>query len=359
MLSVSFLRQNLSICIITKNEAHKLEKCLRCAKKLGAEIVVADTGSTDNTLEVAEQYADIVGYFTWCDHFAKAKNYAASLASHDWILTVDSDEYIREFDLQELERFIQGKTDVRGEVFRKNLFKRDGDERASTTWIPRLYHRKVFGYQGRIHEQLRRLDGREEDYIVVKKLHLTMDHDGYEGTKEERSAKAKRNEKLLLLDLEEFGENPYTLFNLGKSCFMAHEYAKAADYFSRGLEFDLDPRIEYVIDMVETYGYALLNSGQADVALGLESVYDTFGNTADFVCMMGLVYMNNGLIEQAVEQFQRAARMPEGRVAGVNSYVPNYNLGVIYECLGRTKEAEAYYRKCGNYGKARERLRQL
>lgn len=353
------MRQLLSVCIITKNEAGKLEKCLRCAKKLDAEIVVVDTGSTDNTLEVAKQYADIVGHFEWCDHFAKAKNYAASLASHDWILTIDSDEYIQEFDIQELERFMQDRTDVRGEVFRKNLFKMDGDERVSTTWIPRLYHRKVFGYQGRIHEQLRRLDGRDEEYIVVNKLHFTMDHDGYEGTKEERRAKAKRNEQLLLLDLEELGENPYTLFQLGKSCYMAREYGKAAEYFSRGLEFDLDPRIEYVIDMVETYGYALLNSGQADVALGLESVYDTFGNAADFVCMMGLVYMNNGLIDQAAAEFQRATRMPEGRVAGVNSYMPNYNLGVIYECLGHTEEAKAYYRKCGNYEKARERLKQL
>lgn len=346
-----------SICIITRNEAEKLEKCLCCARKLKAQLVVVDTGSTDNTMEIIERYADTAGQFPWCDHFAKAKNYAASLAANDWILTLDSDEYIQTFNQQELDKFTQGRTNVLGSVFRKNIFVSGGDNREASIWIPRLYHRKVYHYQGRIHEQLRRVDGMEEEYIITERLSLTMDHDGYMGTDEERRKKARRNERLLLLDLEEFGEKPYLLFQLGKSCYMAGDYARAADYFSRGLEYDLNPEIEYVIDMVETYGYALLNSGQADIALGLESVYDTFGGTADFVCLMGLIYMNNGLLDQAVAEFEKAATMPEGKVAGTSSYIPRYNIGVIYECIGDKKKALESYRKCGKYSKALEGIR--
>lgn len=349
----------LSICIITKNEASKLEKCLQCAKKLPAQIVVVDTGSTDKTPEIIKKYADIAGEFEWCDDFAKAKNYAAGLASNDWIFLLDSDEYIINFDWPQVQKLIQSSGTVLGNVFRKNLYMSEGESRASHIWIPRIYNRKVYRYEGRIHEQLRRVDGTEETYLNVRNLKVTMEHDGYAGTEEEKRKKALRNKRLLLLDLEEYGEKPYTLFQLGKSCYMAGEYAEAAQYFSRGLEFDLDPELEYVIDMVETYGYALLNSGQADVALGLESVYDTFGGTADFVCLMGLIYMNNGLLDEAVAEFLRATSMPEGKVAGTNSYLPNYNIGVIYECAGHKEEARKYYKKCGTFEKARLRLREL
>lgn len=50
---------NLSVCIITKNEALKLKKCLASLKRYDVEIVVVDTGSTDETLQIIEEYADI------------------------------------------------------------------------------------------------------------------------------------------------------------------------------------------------------------------------------------------------------------------------------------------------------------
>lgn len=54
---------------------------------------------------------------------------------------------------------------------------------------------------------------------------------------------------------------PYVLYQLVKSYYMAGNYQNACVYFECGLYFDLNPKLEYVIDMVETYGYALLNSG--------------------------------------------------------------------------------------------------
>ena len=54
---------NISICIITKNEASNLEECLKCASKYPFELVVVDTGSSDNSVEVAKKYTDKVFYF--------------------------------------------------------------------------------------------------------------------------------------------------------------------------------------------------------------------------------------------------------------------------------------------------------
>ena len=55
---------NLSVCIITKNEALKLKKCLASLKRYDVEIVVVDTGSTDETLQIIEEYAVIINGMT-------------------------------------------------------------------------------------------------------------------------------------------------------------------------------------------------------------------------------------------------------------------------------------------------------
>ena len=71
---------------------------------------------------------------------------------------------------------------------------------------------------------------------------------------------------------------------------------------------------------------------------------------------MGLIYMNNALFNQAVHEFQKAASMKSGRTKGINSYMPNYNIGVIYECTGNKESAMKFYAKCGNYAPAKHRL---
>ena len=71
--------------------------------------------------------------------------------------------------------------------------------------------------------------------------------------------------------------------------------------FSAALSFDLNSQLEYVIDMVEAYGYALINSKQADKALFLKIYMMKFGKTADFKFLMGLIYMNNEMFDKAID----------------------------------------------------------
>lgn len=72
---------------------------------------------------------------------------------------------------------------------------------------------------------------------------------------------------------------------------------------------------------------------------------------------MGLIYMNNAMFDAAVGEFLKAVRHRDCRMAGVNSYAAYYNVGVIYECLGKISEAKYYYQKCGSYEPAKKRLR--
>ena len=108
--------------------------------------------------------------------------------------------------------------------------------------------------------------------------------------------------------------------------------------------------------MVESYGYCLLEQHEYEAALGLANIYDLFSSQAGFVFLMGLIYMNNALFEQAIREFQKATSMKTGKTKGINSYMPNYNIGVIYECTGNKENAIKFYTKCGDYPPAKHRL---
>lgn len=367
----------LSVCIITKNEKEKLNRCLESLAPYPLEAVVVDTGSSDGTIEMIDgwrgredaAFCVVTGTFAWRDDFSAAKNYAVSLASSDTVLVLDSDEEIEEMDLPGLESVMQKYPNRLGRILRKNMIEQNGQINFQQEYISRAFVRGRYLYQGRIHEQLVPCEetarkeicaapdeGEDRDVYPSYPAPVVIRHDGYLGTAEQKRKKAMRNEKLLLCELEQNGEDPYLLYQLGKSCYMQGEYRKAADYFARGLAFDLNPKLEYVIDMVETYGYALINSGQADTALQFENIYREFGDSADFKLLMGLIYMNNEMFEEAVAEFQGAAKCRTARMHGANSFLAHYNTGVIFECLGAREKAAHFYRKCKDYAPAAARL---
>ncbi len=87
----------LSIGMIVKNESRCLEKCLKALEPIRnaipCELVIADTGSTDNTKEIAQKFADLVFDFTWVNDFSKARNAVIERCRGKWCLTIDADEY--------------------------------------------------------------------------------------------------------------------------------------------------------------------------------------------------------------------------------------------------------------------------
>lgn len=118
----------ISVCIIAKNEEKYIEECLRKLKPYGFEIVVADTGSTDATKEIASRYADKVVDFTWINDFSAARNFCAKQASNNWILALDCDEYIESVDIRILRVLLQQKPKQVGVVRMKNIQLRENDE---------------------------------------------------------------------------------------------------------------------------------------------------------------------------------------------------------------------------------------
>lgn len=350
----------LSVCMITKNEAKKLEKNLQALAPYPWEVVVVDTGSEDNSRQIAKAHGASLYDFPWVNDFAAAKNFAISKAKHDVVLVLDTDEYLEKLDYPKLVRQIEKHPDSVGRILLRDFLNTDGTEKEIHKHLNRLFNRKLFCYEGRIHEQVvRRKAGPEAGNYETYYTNISVQHDGYSGTPEERRKKAERNIRLLIEEQKAHPEDPYLQYQLGKSYYMAGEYKEAADWFDKALYYDLDPKLEYVIDTVETYGYTLLNLGEPQKALMLEGVYEEFGNSADFQFLMGLIYMNNEMFDQAVNEFLKAAKQPSARMVGVNSYLAWYNAGVIRECLGDFKTARQYYVNCGNYEKAKERLKAM
>lgn len=350
----------LSVCIITKNEVLKLKRCIENLILYPFEIVVIDTGSEDDTvamlLSLQKRCNRIkIGHFKWKDNFAEAKNYAVSQAECDMVMVLDSDEYVQTADVPELLRLTEIKKEGVGRIQLRNQIEQNGQILWSLERVSRVFSKSRYRYEGRIHEQLVRIDGKPYQTYEVP---VTAEHDGYVGTPEERRAKAYRNIRLLEAELSE-KEDPYLFYQLGKSYYMAGEYGMAADCFGKGLSFDLNPRLEYVIDMVETYGYALIHSGHAAEALQFENIYDEFSDTADFHILMGFIYMNNALFKEAVAEFERAAESGRARTEGADSYIAYYNAGVVEECLGHVESARHFYEKCGNYKPAQARLSEV
>lgn len=347
----------ISVCIIAKNEEKRIEKCLASIKPYGFEIVVVDTGSTDNTKEIAGKYADKVLDFEWCDDFSAARNFSLRAASNNWIFMLDCDEYIKTMDVEELNYFRKHLADSVGSVSRENIVTANGVPIIDNTDnTERFFNRRFFHYTGIIHEQLTPKHGNE---ISAYLLQTTIMHTGYDMSEEECAAKYRRNFTLLKKQLATDPENPYLYYQLGKSCEIIEDFPNACEYYSKGLTFDLDPELAYVQAMVVSYGNALLRTGQYETALGFEGIYDAFSPSADFVYLMGNIYKQNQLYEQAVEQYQKALGMPLCKQEGANSFLPIYQTGEIFEALGDIPTAISCYKQCGEFSPARKRLESL
>lgn len=87
----------IGVAIIAKNESVLIGRCIESVIDAD-EIVVCDTGSIDNTIEVARKYTDkVYDDYTWEDSFSKARNHVLSKMTTDYVLSIDCDEYCHDF----------------------------------------------------------------------------------------------------------------------------------------------------------------------------------------------------------------------------------------------------------------------
>ena len=146
----------LSVTVVAKNEARDLGAAL-ASVAWADEIVVVDSHSTDDTVAIARQYTDRVVVHDWLGHIEQ-KNYAASLASHDWILSLDADERVTPALADEIRATLAAEP--HHAAFRMpRVTWHLGRWMRTTDWYPdwqtRLYDRRRSRWTGRyVHEAL-------------------------------------------------------------------------------------------------------------------------------------------------------------------------------------------------------------
>ncbi len=159
----------LSLAMIVKNEEANLTRCLNSVRGLVDQIVIVDTGSTDNTVHVAHQNGVAPRQIQWHDDFSAARNESLHLCSGDWVLVLDADETLNRGDHDRIRGTMERPYDLFEHYIRHYYI--DGNaamlghtpEACVGDEYPFRYDDKAgrlfrnhmgFHYEGRLHEKL-------------------------------------------------------------------------------------------------------------------------------------------------------------------------------------------------------------
>jgi tetratricopeptide (TPR) repeat protein len=357
---MSVPKNKLSLAMIVKNEARCLARCLRSVRAVADEIIVADTGSTDDTVKIANQFGAKVSHFDWANDFAAARNFALAQATGDWILALDADEHASEALGREIRAFIQGPPQI-GRLKIVSDFRHHGQTLRSSTFVSRLFPRGA-KFAGRIHEQI-------DSPLPRVNLRGELWHDGYLETK-----KSERNITLLQAELAREPASAYLLHQLAlewtslgrtQEAFECLQKARAAMQRS-------DP---FAPNVIVDFLYAAMELKQ--FAAGLEALREAENWLADFpdfhhVC--GLFYMKYigsdpatrmADVPKIEQSFQRSLALGETdkykSVHGTGSFLANYNLAVFYHAFGDDARARPCLEAAAkqNYAPAAALLKKL
>jgi Flp pilus assembly protein TadD len=205
---------SVSLCMIARNEGHQLADCLEPVAKLFDEIIVVDTGSTDDTREVARRYTPHVFDFAWCDDFSAARNESLRHATSEWVLWLDADDRLTAENATKLGQLFDGLTNQPAVYLLETLCRTQGsNELERVLTHPRLFRRHpALNWRRRVHEQLRPWP--EALGYEVRFSDVRIDHLGYqESTLLHR--KRHRNLRLLRMEYAVNPDDPDTLLDLG------------------------------------------------------------------------------------------------------------------------------------------------
>lgn len=204
----------ISLCLIARNEAHFLDGCLESVKGLVDQIVVADTGSTDETKAIAERHGAMVVDAPWEDDFSKARNACLPHATGDWVLLLDADERL----IPEALPVLRKAADVGGfdcamlplaDALQLNtppeLLTTEPAKFKAPVFLHRFFKRdEGLKWKNRIHESVIWL---EEPGRVVIRLEAPIVHYGNVEDVRKRFEKDDRNFKLIQKVCEEEPDN--------------------------------------------------------------------------------------------------------------------------------------------------------
>lgn len=188
--------------MIVRDASATLSRCLQSIQYIADEIIIVDTGSKDNTLEIARQFTQNVFLFEWIDDFAAARNFAVSKAGGDWILNIDADKYLLPAARGYLPDLL-GNPDV---VAYSCKIRNNKDYTFENACFCLFRNQQNLYYTGLINEKPDQSIALNIQETGLKTLpcNLCVEHSGWEGDK---TPKYDRDLKLLKLAIDKEPEN--------------------------------------------------------------------------------------------------------------------------------------------------------
>lgn len=349
----------ISLAMIVKNEEKNIARCLQSVKNLVDEIVIVDTGSTDNTINIIKEHQNVnLHHYEWCDDFSSARNYSIEKTTGDYILVLDADEYIISGTRNDLD-LIMSKNAI-GRILVYSDFKKENQDLCSKNYISRFFPKNV-QYAGVIHEQL-------NSNLPRLKMNLIVKHSGYFNTK-----KGERNIPLLIKAVKKNPTDPYYLYQLGKELRISEKYVESYNFLLGAYKLinKNEPYYgELVVELI-TCGTKRVEEDILEVINQNETILN---NVSDFHFAKGLYFLNYCIkfpknapmyIENIESSFLKCLDLHNTvhveHLEGTSSFLAAYNLGAYYEVRGDIKKALAYYEISSNngYSLAKERLLEL
>lgn len=286
----------ISVCMIVKNEEEVLARCLECVKQFADEIVIVDTGSEDDTKDIAKKYTDLVFDFAWCDDFGKARNFAFDHGTKDFKMWLDADDVILPEDikkLQDLKLRLDASVDI--VLMKYHTGFNEQGEPTFTYYRERLINAKSrLVWQGVIHEVIPLMGKLQYEDIAIthKKMHVS-DPD--------------RNLRIFESLLKQGKTlNPREQFYYARELYYHRRYAEAIKEFKVFLD-GKQGWIENNIDACEMMGYCFYYVNQEEEALKSyfrSFVYDV--PRAELCCDIGQHLFDRQQWRQAMYWFQVA-----------------------------------------------------
>lgn len=334
----------LTVAMIVKNEHDTLARCLECVKQFADEIVVVDTGSADDTKDIALKYTDKVYDFKWVDDFSKARNFSFSKANMEYIMWLDADDIILDEDIQKLKTLKNILTkDVDMVMLKYNLNLDENGVPALSYYRERIVKRnKNYRWISPIHEVISR-SGKviyEDIAITHKKIH---------------PSDPNRNLRIFeKMKNENYNFDARQTFYYARELMYAKRYDESLEEYLNFLKLPdawIENKISAYLDLYDVY----VSLGDYDNALF--SLFNSFKYDiprAEICCKIGWHFISTKEWKLAIYWLNTAINCKYDMSSGgffspdFYNYIPYINLGFCYYNLGKIDDAIKYNEMAGN-----------
>ena len=322
--------------MIVKNEEKNIKRCLDSIESIADEIIIVDTGSNDETLNICSNYNAKVINHKWNNDFSEARNVSLEYATKDYILFLDADEEISKEDLKKLKALLSSKKLAEGYFFRlTNII--NGIEVGEYVVFRFFKNKKKYRFRGKVHEQIANCIQKHNKDKCIENIDIKIYHYGYDPNKVNIESKYKRNMGILNTYTEE-EKDAYYFYVLGNEYARITDFKRSIEAYEKSLNL-MEMKYNYVF-----YPYLIMNivkaySNEKQFYKSLKFIEEirlSIPHFKDLYFMECLAYIECGEISKALECLNKYTNCPVG-----NSYkYPNNNFEKIYDIKEMKKNLE-------------------